>query len=259
MIRWHVCRRWRLWRRDAVDESTGEVSPVWDYSSGTTPRSPEEGTRISGKRFFAVMSQYGITEDRRKAFIRHGKVASGGTGRMSAEQLAQAADYVGNQSTQSIHGDGAEEITGQLRANRQHRQPVRSAGKPTGAWTTGRSRKPAGSCHLPVASIRFIDMPDSGASGCRDPVNSQGGVAMWQQQHPRTTFICATCHLTTDTASRGGLQAPPRGTCPHLRRLRNVLIGYGEDAGMAAIRDVVFRTASATWWAGMLQCPGTRR
>ena len=145
-----------------VDESTGEVSPVWDYEiPAPTPRSPQEEYAHQRKRFFAVMSQYGITEDERKAFIRHGKVASGSTKDMSAEQLAQAADYVSSRSNPKAF------MAMVLKRSTESMKPIDNIGnraisepEPLEHETqvdpeTGEIIPPAGSYQS-----EFIDMPD---------------------------------------------------------------------------------------------------
>ena len=78
---------------------------------------------------------------------------------------------------------------------------------------------------------------------------------------PRTTFICATCHLTTDDRLAVDYK-PHRGAPIRICAMcDNVLIGYGEDAGMAAIRDVVQNRERHMVQAGMLSvlAPGGRR
>ena len=78
---------------------------------------------------------------------------------------------------------------------------------------------------------------------------------------PRTTFICATCHLTTDDRLAVDYK-PHRGAPIRICAMcDNVLIGYGEDAGMAAIRDLVLDRERHMVQAGMLSvlAPGGRR
>ena len=78
---------------------------------------------------------------------------------------------------------------------------------------------------------------------------------------PRTTFVCATCHLTTDTRLAVDYK-PHRGAPMRIcATCENVLIGYGEEAGLVAIQHMVQNRERHMVQAGMLSVltPGGRR
>ena len=128
------------------------------------------------KRLFAVMSQYGITEDEQP---RSSDMASGRRWHkdMSAEQLAHT--LITLQPIQPKHRDGAEEIHGVNGANRQHiGNRAISEPEPLEHMNTGRShiRRDYSTCwQLPT---EFIDMPDPAHAG------SWGGVASGNSIRP---------------------------------------------------------------------------